>query len=98
MDAESNETTPVISVPLLHEDIYIYIRVFMYNIHMIDKIILQVSRNVHIMIRETITYMTMDVTHNETNPTITFHISHEDSDVHSTHISRKTSENIHRRI
>ena len=62
----------------------------MYNMHILDKIILQVSRNVHILIRETFTYMTMDATRNETNPTIPFHLSHEDYDVHSTHISRKT--------
>ena len=96
MDAESNETTPAISVPLFHEDIYIYIYiyiyvyVFMYNMHMLEKIILQVSRNVHILIRETFIYMTMDATHRETHPTIPVHLSHEDSDVHSTHISRKT--------
>ena len=62
----------------------------MYNMHMRDKIILQVSRNVHILIRETITYMIMDATHNENNPTIPFHLSHEDYDSHITHISSKT--------
>ena len=28
MDAESNETTPAISIPLSHEDSYIYIRIY----------------------------------------------------------------------
>ena len=89
-DAESNETTPAISVPPFHEDIYVYIYVFMYSMHILDKIILQVSRKVHILIRETFIYMTMDATHSETNPTIPFHLSHKDFDVHSSHISRKT--------
>ena len=44
----------------------------MYNMHMLDKIISQVSRNVQILIRETFVYMTMDDEHNETNHTITF--------------------------
>ena len=57
--------------------------------HMLDKIILQVSRNVHILIRETFIYMTMDAEHNETNPTIPFHLSHEHSEIHITHISKK---------
>ena len=61
----------------------------MYNMHMLHKIILQVSRNVHIMIQETFTYMIMDAEHNETNPTIPCHLSHEECDVHITHISRK---------
>ena len=60
----------------------------MYNMHMLDKIIFQVVRNVHILIQETFTYMIMDVEHNETNPTITFHISRQDFDIHITHISR----------
>ena len=61
----------------------------MYNMHMLDKIILQVFRNVHILMRETFTYMIMDAEHNETNPTIPFHCSHEDFEIHITHISRK---------
>ena len=61
----------------------------MYNMHMLNEIRLQVSRNVHILIQETFTYMTMDAEHNETNPTITFHLFHEDFDIHITHISRK---------
>ena len=89
-DAESNETTPAISVPTFHEDIYVYIYGCMYSMHILNKIILQVSRNVHILILETFAYMTMDVEHNETNPTIPFHLSHEDFDIHITHISRKT--------
>ena len=32
----------------------------MYNMHMLDKIISQVSRNVQILIRETFIYMIMD--------------------------------------
>ena len=90
MDAESNETTPAISFPLFHEDIYMYTCVFMYNMHILDKITLQVSRNVHILIRETFTHIIMDAKHNETTHTIQFYVSHEDYDVHSTHISRKT--------
>ena len=89
MDHESNETTPAISVPPCHEDTCIYIHVFMYNMHMLDKIIIQVSINVYILIRETFKNTTMDAEHNETNPTITFHLSREDSDIHITHISRK---------
>ena len=89
-DAESNETTPAISVPPFHEDIHVYIYVCMYSMPILDEIIRQVSRSVHILIRETFIYMTMDATHRETHPTIPFHLSHEDSDVHSTHISRKT--------
>ena len=58
-------------------------------VYILDKITLQVSRNVHILIRETFTHIIMDAKHNETTPTIPFYFSHEDSDVHSTHISRK---------
>ena len=90
MDAERNETTPAISFPPFHEDIYVYIHVFMYSMHILDKITRQVSRHVHILNRETFTHMTMDAEHNETTPTIPFYFSHEDSDVHSTHIYRKT--------
>ena len=74
MDAESNENTPAIAFPLFHEDIYIYIYtcVFMYNMHILDKITLQVSRNVHILIRETFTHIIMDAEHNGTTPTIPF--------------------------
>ena len=32
--------------------------------------------------------MTMDAEHNEHNPTIPFHLSHEDCDIHITHISK----------
>ena len=67
-----------------------YTCVFMYNVHILDKITLQVSRNVHSMSRETFTHMIMDAEHSETTPTIQFYFSHEDYDVHSTHISRKT--------
>ena len=42
--------------------------------------------------------MTMDAEHNETNPTIPFHLSHEDFDVHITHISRKTQEKARHKI
>ena len=90
MDAKSNENTPAISFPLFHEDKYMYACVFMYNMHILDTIALQVSRNVHILIRETFTHIIMDAEHNETTHTIQFYFSHEDSDVHSTHISRKT--------
>ena len=88
-DAESNETTPAISVPPFHEDIYVYIYVCMYSMPILDEITRQVSRSVHILIRETFIYMTMDATHNETNPTIPFRLSYEDFDVHSTHISKQ---------
>ena len=67
----AHEETPVHMYTYIY--IYIYIYVVMYNMHMLDKIISQVSRNVQIMIRETFIYMTMDAEHNEINPTITFH-------------------------
>ena len=51
-DAESNETTPAISVPPFHEDIHVYIYVCMYSMPILDEIIRQVSRSVHILIRE----------------------------------------------
>ena len=72
MDAESNETTPAILVPLFHEDIYIYVCIytFMYNMHVLNKITLQVSRNVHILMRETFTHKMMNTRKNETTPTI----------------------------
>ena len=63
--------------------------VFVYNMHMLDKIIIQVSRNVQILFWETFTFMTMDAERNETNHTIAFHIAHEDSDSHITYISKK---------
>ena len=44
----------------------------MYNMHMLDKIIIHVYRNVHNLISETLIYMTSDVEHNETTPTIHF--------------------------
>ena len=62
----------------------------MYNMHMLDRIIFQVFRNVHILIWETCTYMIMDTEHNETNPTSSCHRSHEDFDIHITHITRTT--------
>ena len=61
----------------------------MYNMHMLDKIIIQMSRNVQILIRETNIYMKMDAEHNETNPTIQFHLVHEDFEIHITYISKK---------
>ena len=61
---------------------------------MLDKIILQVSRNVQNLMSETFIYMTMDVEHNETTPTIPFHLSHEDSDIQITNIY-KAHETIH---
>ena len=90
MDAESNDNTPAIAFPLFHEDKYMYVCVFMYNMHILDKIAFKESRNVHILIRETFTHIIMDAEHNETTPTIQFYFSHEDYDVHSTQISRKT--------
>ena len=66
-----------------------YVYVVMYNMHMLYKITSQVSRNVQILIREAFIYMTMDVEHNETNPTITFQLLHEDFDIHITYISKK---------
>ena len=70
--------------------IYVYTCVFLYNMHILDKTALQVFRNVHIMILETFTHMRMDAEQNETTPTIPFYVSYEDSDVHSTHMSRET--------
>ena len=72
--------------------IYIYTYVFMYNMHMLDKIIIHVSRNVHNLISETLIYMTLDAEHNETTPTIPFHLCHEDIQI--TNIS-KAHETIH---
>ena len=89
MDAKSNENTPAIACSLVHEDKYMYACVFMYNMHILDKITCQVSRKVHIMIQETFTHIIMGAEHNETTPTIQFYLSHEDYDVHSTQISRK---------
>ena len=66
MDAESNETTPAIAFPPLYEDIYMYVCVCMYNLHILDKITFQVSRNVHILIKDTSTHIIMDTEHNET--------------------------------
>ena len=68
--------------------VYIYFYVVMFNMHMRDEIIIQVSRNVQILIWETFIYMAMDVEHNETNPTITFHLLHEDFDIHIKYISK----------
>ena len=72
MDAERNDNTPAIACPLVHEDKYMYACVFMYNMHILDKITLQVSRNVHILIQETFTHMLMDAEHNEIIPMIQF--------------------------
>ena len=47
-----------------------YACVFMYNMHRLDKIIFQVSRNVHILIQETSTDIIMDAEHNGTTHTI----------------------------
>ena len=57
----------------------------MYNMHMLNKIVIQVSRNVQILMRETFIYITMDAEHNETNPAITFQLLHEDFDIHITY-------------
>ena len=70
MDAKNNENTPAISVPLLYEDKYMYTCACMYNMHILDKIAFQVSRNVHILIRETSTHIIMDAKHNETTHTL----------------------------
>ena len=68
----------------------------MYNMHVLHKIIIQMSRNVQILIRETFIYMTMDAEHNETNPTIPFHLVHKDFDIHITYIY--IQKKMHRRI
>ena len=60
----------------------------MYNMHMLDKIIIQVSRNVQILIRETFIYMTMDAEHTVTTPTIIFQRLHEDFEIHITDRSK----------
>ena len=52
MDAESNDNTPAIALPLFHEDIYRYACVRMYNMHILGKITFEVSTNLHILIRE----------------------------------------------
>ena len=70
LDAESNERTPAITVPPLYEEIYMDACVFMYNLHILDKITLQVSRNVHIRIKDTSTHIIMDKEHNKTTHTI----------------------------
>ena len=101
-DAESNETTPAMSVPPVHEEIYVYTEIYiyvcMYSMPILDEIVCQVSRSVHCLIRETFIHMTMDTTHRETHPTILVHMSYEDSHDHTSHISRKTYENTHRGI
>ena len=56
----------------------------MYNMHVLDKIIIQVSRNVQILMRETFIHMTMDAEHNVTTPTIIFQRLHEDFEIHIT--------------
>ena len=63
--------------------------------HIVGKITFQVSTHVHILIQETFTHILMDAEHNETTPTIQFYVPQEDSDVYSTHISRKTFKKIH---
>ena len=79
----------------MHADLSVH----MYNMHMLGEIILQVTRNVHILIQETFTYMIMDAEHHETNHTITIKLLHEDSDIHITYIYiQKKKENRHRRI
>ena len=70
MDAKSNENTPAISFPLVHEDKCLYACGFMYNMHMLDKITFQVSRNVHILMRETSTHIIMEAEYNKTTHTI----------------------------
>ena len=59
----------------------------MYNMYMLNKNIISMSRNVHILIREKCIYMIMDAEYHETNPTITIQFFHEDSDIHITYIS-----------
>ena len=61
----------------------------MYNMYMLNKNIISVSRNVHILIREKFIYMTMDAEYHETNPTITIQFLHEDFDIHITYISKQ---------
>ena len=46
--------------------------IYLYILHMLDKIIIQVSRNVQILIRETNIYMKIDAAHNEANPRSNF--------------------------
>ena len=60
----------------------------MYNMHMLHKIIIQVSRNVQIMMRETFIHMTMDAEHNVITPTIIFQRLHQDCEIHITDRSR----------
>ena len=48
MDAESNDNTPAIALPLFHEDIYRYACVLMYNMHILGKITFQVSTQLFI--------------------------------------------------
>ena len=67
---------------------------YMYNMHMLDNIRIQIYKNVQNQIPETFIYMTMDAEHNETTPTIPFDLFHEDSDIHITNIS-KNLEKIH---
>ena len=90
MDAESNDNTPAITLPPLHEDIYRYACVCIYKMHILGENTCQVSTTLHILIREACTHILMDAEHYKTTPTIQFYVPHEDSDVHSTHISRKT--------
>ena len=94
MDAESDDNTPAIAFPLCHEDIHVYACVLRNNMHILGKITFQVSTHVHILIQEAFTHIFMDAEHNETTPTIQCYGPKEDSDVYSTHISRKTFEKI----
>ena len=99
MDAESNDNTPAIALSLFYEDIYRYAGVVMYNMHILGKITFQVFTTLHILIREigdVHTHINGCRTH-KTTSTSQFYVHHDNSDVHSTHISRKTLENTHRR-
>ena len=52
-DAESNETTPAISVPSFHEDIYVYNEVSIQClVHSADHLFLMISRRFMVVSRE----------------------------------------------
>ena len=68
MDAESNDNTPAITLPPLHEDIYSYACVCIYKMHILGENTCQVSSTLHILSREACTHILMDAEHYKTTP------------------------------
>ena len=57
IDAESNDNTPAITLPPLHEDIYSYACVCIYKMHILGENTCQVSTTLHSLIREACTHI-----------------------------------------